>query len=169
MTLEVKKGKSPPELIERLKQDYFSRKEVSILTGFSMKTLENLNIRDILKPDYFINGVASYYSFSSVLELFILKKLKSHSKAYSRLKQAREILIELGKNPCLVNREIVFISGNLYLSEPSNLGTLIIELSKKHEGQLNIKFLDFKNIESEVNEVGRKINNFEIRKKLAYV
>lgn len=152
-TKKLKVGDTPLELIERIKNTYLDTSQVSRITGFSKKQLDYFSYADIVKSDYYIIGDKSYYSYNSLIELFLMKRFKEYKQPLTTLRYARKSLEKLGKSTInIVSKQVVFCEGELFLVDRSKLGSLIISLSKKHCGQLNLNVIGFEEIENEVNK-----------------
>lgn len=171
-TIKLSVKTSPPELIERVKTYYFSRKEVSKLTGLNCKQLQNLSYRKIVCCEYYLPSYGGYYSYANILELMLVKKIWEHKKQATAIIHARKVLRQIGKNiDCLAHKQILMSSGELYLVERIKMSTFIINLSKKYGGQLNLQIFDIGEIEFELekNSIKNNIVNFKQRKIIAYM
>ncbi len=132
-----------------------------------------MSYEDIVKSDYYFKGGKSYYSYNSLIELFLVKRFKEYKQPLTTLKYARKTLERLGKSTIsIVSKQVVFCDGKLFLVDRDKLGTLIISLSKKHSGQLNLNVIGFEEIENEVNQAltDNHINiDFKNKNKYSYV
>jgi hypothetical protein len=172
-TKKLKISETPLELVERIKTTFLDTSQVSRITGFSKKQLDNLTYSGVVKSDYYFMGDKSYYSYNSLIELFLVKRFKEYKQPLTTLKHARKTLEKLGKSTIsIVSKQVVFCDGQLFLVDRTKLGCLIISLSKKHSGQLNLNVIGFEEIENEVNESLEKnhINiDFKNKNKYSYV
>lgn len=158
-TKKLKINKTPMELLERVRENYLTSTQASLISGYSLKQLANLSYNGIVESDYYIIGEKSYYSYNSIIELFLLKKFKEYKQPFTTLKYARKTLERLGKSTIsIVSKQVVFCNGELFLVDRNKLGTLIISLSKKHSGQLNLNVIGFEQIENEI-DIALKENN----------
>lgn len=158
---------TPLELIEMIKENYFSRKEVSKLTGMSATQLKNLGARNIAKAEYFIYSDASYYSYLSLLELKLMAKIRATGKhrAFELVDNASKFLKKYTDNKVhICDKRIIYVNDNLYFYDYFNNN--LISLTGHGKGNLTIKgIFDLLELEQELLEDARKnfINSFNLK------
>lgn len=157
---------TPLELLEKIRENYFSRKQVTLLTGLTPKQLADLNGKNVLSSDYFIYSESSYYSYEKLLILKLMAKIRASGNyhGFTYVVTAEKFLKEY-LNKSLNDKRVVLIGTELYFYDYLNTDNLIA-LSGKNQGNLTIKgIFDLSELEKELIEDARKnfINSFELK------
>lgn len=159
---------TPNELLETIRNYYFTRKEISELTGLTSKQLRNLGGTNTIKSDYFIYSEGAYYSYFKLLELKLMTTIRNTGKhrAFSLVKNAQQFLKEyIDDSIHISDKRVLYVNNNLYFYDFFNDN--LIALSGKHKGNLAIKgIFDLSELEKELTEDARKnlINSFQFKK-----
>lgn len=157
---------TPKELLERIEENYFNRKQITKLTGLTATQLRDLNGRGQLSSDYFIVANDCYYSYEKLLTLKLMATIRKNGKhrAFSHVHNAEKFLKEYVKNTNITDKRVVLIGNELYFYDyfTNNL----ISISGKNKGNITIKgIFDLSQLEKELIEDARKnfINSFELK------
>ena len=112
----------------------FSTQQAMKLTGLTHRKIMYILERKLINKET-VRGKRTYFTFSELLELKIIGKLRKNC-SLQQLSKLKVYLRDIGLTDNLRDKNLLFDGNKMYLVHTKNTTNFLIELTSKHQGQI---------------------------------
>ncbi len=139
--------------------NYFSRQDISNLTGLTKSQLSYLSVIGLVKPIVSVHGTGSFYTYLQVIEIKSIQKFhEDFGIRKTKLKIAKDVLKKIDSSRDLSDKNILIAYGELFFINKNDLEDKLISLSKDPNQYGLVKYFALADLEKELDCTAKIIN-----------